>query len=87
MLERIQRNTSEQNETQSPAKLPEIPLCICRVHDTFQVHAKIAGKERQREEDDRDTREDQDGFVLAVCDYCKFVLFDGTELEELQAYD
>ena len=79
---RIQRHKQHNRKRNATTHLPEKTLRMARINNIRQIHPIIRGKERQGKENDGDTRENEDSFILAVRDDSKLVLLDGAELEE-----
>ena len=70
-------------ECDATTNLPEIPFRFGCIHNALNVHAKVRGEKTERKEDDGDTGEDEDGFILRVRDDRHVILLYTAKLKEL----
>ena len=84
---RIDHRQQNDYKSQRAANFPEISLGVIRINDIFEVHAKIRREEGEGQENDRDAREYQNGFILGVGGEGEVVLFDRAKLEQLYMAD
>jgi hypothetical protein len=80
--ERVQHASGYYQKRYRSAYFPKPTLILISL-DAFQAHTKITCKERKRKEYDGDDGENKNGLVLAISDDGKFILLDGSKLEEL----
>jgi hypothetical protein len=82
--EGIKRYSHDDTETHSPTDLPEERLRFRGIDYPLEVHSVIASEEGKGQEDNCDTSEDENGFVLDVRHNGKLILFNGSKLEKLR---
>jgi hypothetical protein len=81
--EGTKRYSNDDAETHSPTDLPEEPLRFRGIDNPLEVHSIIASEERKGQEDNCDTSEEKNGFVLYVRHNGKLILFNGSKMEKL----